>query len=210
VVVEQRVHSAVDEVIVQPLGFVQYGLAGQAQPLRNSAALLVLGGDANLDTMKLVLRERELDEHTATGRHDAASLELFIEPIADLDAPIEPVDLGEANDPRDPSPVPDATLKAVPVRILFVRGAGERSRILDRDRRVDPRKPLSQIHARGLDEREDLVGIAQLDHRERCVLVDRMNKHVLVEAPQQSLYPERPVMEVLLHISELTRRRVIC
>src|SRR5450755_828741 len=107
---KHAVEHHIDVTTVEPFRLAYNPFLCETQPFGNCAAACVAYGTVNLDFVQIVLLERVGNEGAARLCDDALSLHFGIDPVANLDFGILPVEAGIANRAHKTALMPDACL----------------------------------------------------------------------------------------------------
>src|SRR5262245_55147592 len=127
---EHRVDHEIDIVVVQPFGFTQDSFLHKSKPFGHSAAFEVTDGAVQDDAIAVLFSKCVIRQTCCRARDDAAALMSGIDPIADLSAAIERVDVMLSDDTGQFSIENNSEREPIVIFSLF-DGSANKSRRVD-------------------------------------------------------------------------------
>ena len=128
---KQRVDGKIEGDVVDDLGLAEDALPGEGQTLGQLLRSGVLGRNPDLDPVQTPGREGVPTGGPDRPGGDAAALALLVEPVADVDRAVGPIDRVEADDADDRRAVEDREVSALVVGRLPACLVDERDGVLD-------------------------------------------------------------------------------
>ena len=160
IVPQHAVNNAVDKMIIKPFCLPQDTFLNEAQSLRYRSTFRVSNSNMYLHPIELQLRECEVNKGTGTFGHDAATLILLNEPIADFSRAVAPIDVRETDNTYYLPIIPDAAVKPIVLCVLIERRLNEVTSILRSFGRTYPWQPFVQIVTCCISKREKFLGVS--------------------------------------------------
>ena len=143
----------------------------------NGATARVFRGAGDGEPMEIQSGKRVIHQHLAARGREPVALVYSRKPVAERRTAIQPINAVIAGNPDDAAIEQDRRLDVVIVFRLLHHIGDELPDIRDRARAVEPRKPLAQVRAIGLDHGEEFLRVAQCELAEAVPVIQAMEKH---------------------------------